>query len=233
MVPGLFYLSDQRCTFALFLIWPLTSDFLGWCFLSAGIQTDSVLSARLQIIRIYIREDGRLVIEFKTHAKFRGQCLLLYHTYTLLTWWPKGWRETAVFSCEAKDVLSQSTSEQRSALLHLTFLPGFLSSRSVCPWTPHSAGPQVPPDGSRPPRRHRVRHSAAVERSDLWLTVPAVEGHQLLQQVIQFIHSHNQRERQETELWGLWSCLLQLVLYNWLNRVKDFQNAMSSSEWSQ
>uniref|UniRef100_A0A3B5B2R5 Extracellular matrix protein FRAS1-like n=1 Tax=Stegastes partitus TaxID=144197 RepID=A0A3B5B2R5_9TELE len=38
-----------------------------------GIQTDSVLSARLQIIRIYIREDGRLVIEFKTHAKFRGQ----------------------------------------------------------------------------------------------------------------------------------------------------------------
>ena len=42
--------------------------------MSAGIQTDSVLSARLQIIRIYIREDGRLVIEFKTHAKFRGQC---------------------------------------------------------------------------------------------------------------------------------------------------------------
>ncbi|KAG2466459.1 FRAS1 protein, partial [Polypterus senegalus] len=40
-----------------------------------GIQTDSVLSARLQIIRIYIREDGRLVIEFKTHAKFRGQTL--------------------------------------------------------------------------------------------------------------------------------------------------------------
>lgn len=44
-----------------------------WLFVSAGIQTDSVLSARLQIIRIYIREDGRLVIEFKTHAKFRGQ----------------------------------------------------------------------------------------------------------------------------------------------------------------
>lgn len=43
------------------------------CFFTAGIQTDSVLSARLQIIRIYIREDGRLVIEFKTHAKFRGQ----------------------------------------------------------------------------------------------------------------------------------------------------------------
>ncbi|KAM9392081.1 extracellular matrix organizing protein FRAS1 [Pholidichthys leucotaenia] len=45
-----------------------------------GIQTDSVLSARLQIIRIYIREDGRLVIEFKTHAKFRGQFVLQHHT---------------------------------------------------------------------------------------------------------------------------------------------------------
>ncbi|XP_071256392.1 extracellular matrix organizing protein FRAS1-like [Salvelinus alpinus] len=51
-----------------------------------GIQTDSVLSARLQIIRIYIREDGRLVIEFKTHAKFRGQssmtCIPLYDQHT-------------------------------------------------------------------------------------------------------------------------------------------------------
>ncbi|XP_069025425.1 extracellular matrix organizing protein FRAS1 isoform X2 [Embiotoca jacksoni] len=45
-----------------------------------GIQTDSVLSARLQIIRIYIREDGRLVIEFKTHAKFRGQFVVEHHT---------------------------------------------------------------------------------------------------------------------------------------------------------
>ncbi|KAM9823010.1 extracellular matrix organizing protein FRAS1 [Syngnathus typhle] len=45
-----------------------------------GIQTDSVLSARLQIIRIYIREDGRLVIEFKTHAKFRGQFVAEHHT---------------------------------------------------------------------------------------------------------------------------------------------------------
>ncbi|XP_057358347.1 extracellular matrix organizing protein FRAS1 isoform X1 [Manis pentadactyla] len=45
-----------------------------------GIQTDSVLSARLQIIRIYIQEDGRLVIEFKTHAKFRGQFVMEHHT---------------------------------------------------------------------------------------------------------------------------------------------------------
>jgi len=42
------------------------------CLFTLGIQTDSVLSARLQIIRIFIRDDGRLVIEFKTHAKFRG-----------------------------------------------------------------------------------------------------------------------------------------------------------------
>ncbi|XP_028297013.1 extracellular matrix protein FRAS1-like [Gouania willdenowi] len=45
-----------------------------------GIQTDSVLSAKLQIIRIYIRDDGRLVIEFKTHAKFRGQFVVDHHT---------------------------------------------------------------------------------------------------------------------------------------------------------
>ncbi|XP_051540724.1 extracellular matrix organizing protein FRAS1-like [Myxocyprinus asiaticus] len=45
-----------------------------------GIQTDSVLSAKLQIIRIFIRDDGRLVIEFKTHAKFRGQFVPEHHT---------------------------------------------------------------------------------------------------------------------------------------------------------
>lgn len=44
-----------------------------WVPPRAGIQTDGVLSARLQIMRIYIREDGRLVIEFKTQAKFRGE----------------------------------------------------------------------------------------------------------------------------------------------------------------
>ncbi|OXB58880.1 hypothetical protein ASZ78_012724 [Callipepla squamata] len=45
-----------------------------------GIQTDSVLSARLQVIRIYIREDGRLVIEFKTQAKFRGLFVMEHHS---------------------------------------------------------------------------------------------------------------------------------------------------------
>lgn len=37
-----------------------------------GIQTDSVLSAKLHISKIYIIDVGRLVIEFKTQTKFRG-----------------------------------------------------------------------------------------------------------------------------------------------------------------
>lgn len=60
-------------SFVFIFIWLLLSS--SDVFVSAGIQTDSVLSARLQIIRIFIREDGRLVIEFKTHAKFRGQLI--------------------------------------------------------------------------------------------------------------------------------------------------------------
>lgn len=56
-------------------------DFVLCVVACPGIQTDSVLSARLQIIRIYIREDGRLVIEFKTHAKFRGNfCMFFFPT---------------------------------------------------------------------------------------------------------------------------------------------------------
>ncbi|XP_058682603.1 extracellular matrix organizing protein FRAS1-like isoform X2 [Poecile atricapillus] len=45
-----------------------------------GIQTDSVLSARLQIIPIYIREDGRLVSEFRTQAKFRALFVTEHHS---------------------------------------------------------------------------------------------------------------------------------------------------------
>ncbi|XP_058689236.1 extracellular matrix organizing protein FRAS1-like [Poecile atricapillus] len=45
-----------------------------------GIQTDSVLSARLQIIPIYIREDGRLVSEFRTQAKFRALFVMEHHS---------------------------------------------------------------------------------------------------------------------------------------------------------
>ncbi|XP_071415237.1 extracellular matrix organizing protein FRAS1-like isoform X2 [Pithys albifrons albifrons] len=45
-----------------------------------GIQTDCVLSARLQIIRIYLRDSGLLVIEFKTQAKFRGLFVMEHHS---------------------------------------------------------------------------------------------------------------------------------------------------------
>nr|XP_023647481.1 extracellular matrix protein FRAS1-like [Paramormyrops kingsleyae] len=45
-----------------------------------GIQTDSVLSAKLHISKIYIIDVGRLVIEFKTQTKFRGQFVLEHHT---------------------------------------------------------------------------------------------------------------------------------------------------------
>lgn len=61
-----------------------------------------------------------------------------------------------------------------------------VSCRSVRPGAPHSAWTQVPPDGARPPRRHRVRHPAAVERPDVRLALSAVEGHELLQQVTGF-----------------------------------------------
>lgn len=59
-------------------------DFVLCVVACPGIQTDSVLSARLQIIRIYIREDGRLVIEFKTHAKFRGNFCVVFFPTSLL-----------------------------------------------------------------------------------------------------------------------------------------------------
>ncbi|XP_071403699.1 extracellular matrix organizing protein FRAS1-like isoform X2 [Pithys albifrons albifrons] len=45
-----------------------------------GIQTDSVLLARLQIIWIYLRDNGHLVIEFKTQAKFRGLLVMEHHS---------------------------------------------------------------------------------------------------------------------------------------------------------
>ncbi|KAJ8286924.1 hypothetical protein GJAV_G00044950 [Gymnothorax javanicus] len=45
-----------------------------------GIQTDSVFSARLQISKIYVREDGRLVVEFQTYARFRGQFVPDHYT---------------------------------------------------------------------------------------------------------------------------------------------------------
>lgn len=71
-----------------------------------------------------------------------------------------------------------------------SYSSAFLSIRPVCPWAPHSARLQVPPDAPRSPRRHWVWHSAVVECSEFWLSLPALEGHQLLQQVSQSIRSH-------------------------------------------
>lgn len=102
----------------------------------------------------------------------------------VLLLWTNSWRATESFS------VKQTVFSARKKSISLSNAASIFSflSRSVCPWTPHSTGPQVPPDGSRPPRRHRVWHSAAVERSNLWLSVPAVEGYQLLQQVSHFTH---------------------------------------------
>ena len=38
-----------------------------------GLETDSVLSGRLEVLRIRIGERGNLIIDFKTTTKFRGQ----------------------------------------------------------------------------------------------------------------------------------------------------------------
>ena len=46
----------------------------------SGVQTDGVLSGRLQVLRIKINDDGKLEIEFKTQAKFRGQFVVTHRT---------------------------------------------------------------------------------------------------------------------------------------------------------
>ncbi|XP_071953706.1 extracellular matrix organizing protein FRAS1-like [Antedon mediterranea] len=45
-----------------------------------GLETDSVITGRLQIIRIRIGDKGNLVIDFKTTPKFRGQFVMNHHT---------------------------------------------------------------------------------------------------------------------------------------------------------
>ncbi|XP_064121126.1 extracellular matrix organizing protein FRAS1-like isoform X1 [Macrobrachium nipponense] len=41
-----------------------------------GLHTEPILTAKIQVTRITIDESGRLVIDLKTHAKFRGQFVL-------------------------------------------------------------------------------------------------------------------------------------------------------------
>lgn len=107
-------------------------------------------------------------------------------------------------------------------------------SRSVCAWAPHPAGPQVPPHGPRPPRRHRVWHPAAVERSNLWLTVPAVEGYQLLQQVSTFIHNQPIGSGCVDLPWW-WVCDSNNFVFSWTGRtiLESTQSSWSPALFSQ
>eukprot|EP00057_Strongylocentrotus_purpuratus_P020370 XP_011674844.1 PREDICTED: extracellular matrix protein FRAS1 [Strongylocentrotus purpuratus] len=45
-----------------------------------GLETESVLSGRLQVLRIWIGDGGNLVIDFKTTTKFRGLFVVNHHT---------------------------------------------------------------------------------------------------------------------------------------------------------
>ncbi|KAL3876627.1 hypothetical protein ACJMK2_034445 [Sinanodonta woodiana] len=46
----------------------------------SGLETDGDLGGRLQVMRIVIGDDGKLVVDFKTQAKFRGAYVLEHQT---------------------------------------------------------------------------------------------------------------------------------------------------------
>lgn len=130
----------------------------------AGIQTDSALSACLQIIPIYIREDGRPVIEFKTQAKFRGEG-------------SDPGRDTEQGHTElCSDGTGSGTSPRPrreplcpcevGPLRALPPVTSLSSPRAVCHGAPQPARCQVLFGNSRAPGRHRICPAAAVERSD-------------------------------------------------------------------
>ena len=39
----------------------------------SGLETQGDLAGDLQVMRILIGDDGNLIVDFKTHAKFRGR----------------------------------------------------------------------------------------------------------------------------------------------------------------
>ncbi|XP_078659996.1 extracellular matrix organizing protein FRAS1-like [Branchiostoma floridae x Branchiostoma belcheri] len=45
-----------------------------------GLETEGALNGHLQVTRILIGDDGRLIIDFKTHTKFRGQYVVSHPT---------------------------------------------------------------------------------------------------------------------------------------------------------
>ncbi|XP_048248290.1 extracellular matrix organizing protein FRAS1-like isoform X2 [Haliotis rufescens] len=50
----------------------------------SGLETEGTLGGKLQILRILIGSDGKLVIDFRTTAKFRGQYVLSHSTLPAL-----------------------------------------------------------------------------------------------------------------------------------------------------
>ena len=50
-------------------------------FFLPGIQTDGVLSGQIHVSRIKIRDDGKLIIQFRTKAKFRGLFVTEHRTF--------------------------------------------------------------------------------------------------------------------------------------------------------
>lgn len=64
-------LFHERCM----LTWSHLHYFARTILWRAGLETDSVLSGRLQVLRIRIGENGNMIIDFKTTTKFRGKWL--------------------------------------------------------------------------------------------------------------------------------------------------------------
>ena len=69
--------ESSKCRSALTKIFSIPNFVVCFTFSTilwrTGLETDSVLSGRLQVLRIRIGEKGSLVIDFKTITKFRGE----------------------------------------------------------------------------------------------------------------------------------------------------------------
>lgn len=44
----------------------------------SGMETKGTLSGDLQVLKILVGRDGKLIVDFKTQARFRGTCILPY-----------------------------------------------------------------------------------------------------------------------------------------------------------
>ena len=50
----------------------------------SGLETESKHEGSLQVVRIFIGKDGKLIIEFRTQAKFRGRFGSIYHNLKII-----------------------------------------------------------------------------------------------------------------------------------------------------